>query len=93
MFALQKFAAELIGTFILCFVVLVTGDFLAIGSTLALLVLVIAPISGGPFNPAVAIAFLTAGKISYADILPYVLAEIAGALIAVELSKDVRFRK
>jgi aquaporin Z len=81
------YIAEFLGTFLLVFVVLATGNYLAVGAALALGVLLTAPISGGALNPAVAIAMLAAGKLTTADIVPYIVAEIAGALLAYEIYK------
>jgi len=65
---------------------------MVIGATLALIVLLGGNISGGAYNPAVAIAMLSAGKLATADILPYILAQIAGAVLAVEVSKRIKMR-
>jgi aquaporin Z len=43
------------------------------------------PISGGYINPAITIAMASAGKISHAEILPYCIAQILGALVALEI--------
>ena len=46
-------------------------------------------ISGGAFNPAVAIALMYAEKIPRSDLIPYIVAEIAGALAGFELFKMI----
>ena len=84
---LNKYIVEFLGTLLLTFIVLYTGNYLAIGAALALAVLFGGAISGGAFNPAVAIAMLSAGKISGGDIVPYIIAEVAGGLTAFELVK------
>lgn len=84
---MQKYFVEFVGTLFLTFVILATGNWLAIGAALAVAALLGGAISGGAFNPAVAIAYGAAGKISYNDVLPYILAQTAGALIALELVK------
>ena len=43
------------------------------------------PISGGSFNPAVTIMMVAAGKFPRSDLVPYILAEVAGGLTALEL--------
>jgi aquaporin Z len=86
---MQKYFAEFVGTMVLMFVVLATGNWMAIGGTLALCALFLGPISGGAFNPAVAISMMSAGKLSRGDVIPYIAAEIAGALVAVQLVKMV----
>jgi aquaporin Z len=85
----QKYLVEFLGTLFLVFVILATGNYLAIGAALAIAVLVGGAISGGAFNPAVAIVLLVSGKIPSKDIIPYIVAEIAGALAAFQLVRLV----
>jgi len=84
---MNKYIVEFLGTLFLTFVILTTGNWLAIGAALAVACLLGGAISGGAFNPAVAIAYLAAKKISSSDIIPYIVAEVAGALAAYELMK------
>lgn len=86
---LNKYIVEFLGTLFLMFVILATGNYLAIGAALAIAVLLGGAISGGAFNPAVAIVLLVSGKISSKDIIPYIVAEVAGALAAFQLVKVV----
>jgi aquaporin Z len=69
------------------FVILTTGNYLAIGAALALGVLLGGSISGGSFNPAVTVSLLAAGKISASDVIPYIIVEIAGGLAGFQLYK------
>ena len=84
---MQKYIVEFLGTLFLMFIILYTGNYLAIGITLAILVFLGGPISGGAFNPAITLAFLATKKISTNDVIPYIIAQIAGALVAVYLVK------
>ena len=84
---MNKYIVEFLGTLFLVFVILATGNWLAIGAALAVAVLLGGLISGGAYNPAVAIALLAAGKIPSSDVIPYIVAEVAGALAAFELVK------
>jgi aquaporin Z len=88
-----KYAAELIGTFVLVFIgsssVIFAGHaigFLGIAFAFGLSVLVmvyaIGPISGCHINPAITIAMLVAGKISVKDTIGYIIAQVLGAVIA-----------
>ena len=81
---MSKYLAEFIGTFLLMLVIFVTNNYLAIGATLALIFLVIGKISGAAVNPAVAIGYYAMGKISKNMLIPYIIAEILGALVAFE---------
>jgi aquaporin Z len=86
---MNKYVTEFLGTMFLVFVILATGNYLAIGAALAIAVLLGGAISGGAFNPAVAIVLLVSGKIPSKDIIPYIVAEIAGALAAFQLVRLV----
>jgi glycerol uptake facilitator-like aquaporin len=88
---MNKYLVEFLGTLFFAFTIFTTSNYLAIGASLALVVLL-----GGDlcaYNPAVAIAFLYAGKIGQNDLVPYIVAEIAGALVGLELAKLVLNRK
>ena len=81
---------EFIGTLFFLYVIIATGNALAIGAALAIAVLLGGPISGGCFNPAVTIMMAAGGKLSMNKVLPYILAEVAGGLAALELFKRVK---
>jgi glycerol uptake facilitator-like aquaporin len=84
---MNKYLVEFLGTLLLVFVILATGNYLAIGSALALVVLLGGPISGGSFNPAVTMTLLAAGKLASSDVVPYIVVEVAGGLAAFQLYK------
>lgn len=86
---MSKLFVEFLGTLFLVFIILATGNYLAIGAALAVAVLLGGAISGGCFNPAVTLAVFAAGKMAASDIVPYIVAQIAGAMVAVELVKLV----
>jgi aquaporin Z len=86
---MNKYIVEFLGTLFLVFVIFATNNYLAIGAALAVGVLLGGPISGGAFNPAVAIAYMYAGKLPQSDLMPYIVAQIAGALAGFELFKMV----
>lgn len=87
---MNNYLVEFLGTLFFLYVILATGNALAIGSALALAVLVGGPISGGMFNPAVSIMMVAAGKLPKNELIPYILAQIAGGLAALELYKRVK---
>jgi aquaporin Z len=90
---MNKYFVEVLGTMFLVFVIFATGNYLAIGAALAIAVLLGGAISGGAFNPAVAIALMYAGKIPRSDLIPYIIAEVAGGLAGFELYKLVVNRR
>ena len=87
---MNKYLVEFLGTLFFIYVILATSNALAIGAALALCIMIGGPISGGMFNPAVAVAMSAAGKLSSKDLLPYILAQVAGGLAALELYKRVK---
>jgi aquaporin Z len=82
---MNKYLVEFLGTMFLVFVIFATGNYLAIGAALAIAVLLGGSISGGAFNPAVTIAMMYSGKLPRSDLVPYIIAQIAGALIGYQL--------
>lgn len=87
---MNKYLVEFLGTLFFLYVILATGNWLAIGAALSLAVLIGGPISGGSYNPAVTIMMVAAGKFPKSDLVPYILAEVAGGLAALELYKRVK---
>ena len=86
----HKYLAEFLGTLFFVYIILATGNAIAIGAALAIAVMVAGTISGGHINPAVSVAMVAAGKMSSSDLLPYILAQIAGGMVALELFKRVK---
>ncbi len=85
---MSRYVTELVGTF---FLVLTMGltvmngtpmEPIAIGSVLMAMVYMGAHISGAHYNPAVSVAILIRGKMEARDLIPYVLAQISGAILA-----------
>lgn len=90
---MKKYAAELIGTFVLVFggvgsAVLAGGKIgfegvsFAFGLSLLAMVYTIGPISGCHINPAVTLGALLTKKIGGKDAAAYVIAQIIGAILA-----------
>lgn len=79
---MNKYIVEFLGSMLLVFVIFATGNWMAIGAALGIAVLLGGSISGGAFNPAVAISLFYAGKLAKQDLLPYIIAEIIGGLAA-----------
>ncbi len=58
------------------------GVALAFGLTVLTMAYAVGGISGGHFNPAVTVGLLAAGKFDGKDLVPYVLAQLVGAVVA-----------
>ncbi len=90
--AVAKYLTEFIGTFFLVLtiglVVTQTGDqgaivnALAIGSALMIMVYMGGHVSGGHYNPAVTLAATMRGACKIADVIPYWIAQVGGAIAA-----------
>jgi aquaporin Z len=80
-----KLLTEFLGTFFLATVVALTGNPLAIGAVLMILVYGGGHISGAHFNPAVTFAFFLQQKISAKESLFYIISQFAGAILAALL--------
>lgn len=88
---MNKYIIEFIGTFFLVLTIGLTAVFaptavlmapVAIGLVLAVLVYAGGPVSGAHYNPAVTIAAWIRGACPEKDILPYLVAQAAGAVAA-----------
>ena len=84
---LIDFLSEFLGTFILVYVVFKTGNYLAIGATLAILVLFTINFSLSCFNPAITIALYYNKKINMNRLLVILVAEILGGLLTIPVLK------
>ena len=87
---MNKYLVEFLGTMFFLYVILATGSAIPIGLALAVAIMVGGKISGGNFNPAVSIMMVAAGKLPKSDLVPYIVAQVAGGLVALELFKRVK---
>src|SRR5207247_2194289 len=86
---MNKYIAELIGTFFLVLTIGCTGIGpgagviapLAIGAALMVMVYAGGHISGAHYNPAVTLGVLIRGKVNVTDVVPYWLAQLAGSAV------------
>lgn len=92
----RRLAAEALGTFFLvCTVVgsgimadkltddvalALLGNTLPTGAILVVIITIFGPISGAHFNPAVSLGFLLARELPAREVVPYMLAQVAGGV-------------
>jgi glycerol uptake facilitator-like aquaporin len=88
---MYNYLVEFLGTAFFVYVILATGNPIAIGAALALVILLTNNISGGHINPAVTITMAAAGKMPTSQIIPTVLAQVFGGLVALEIYKRYKF--
>jgi len=85
---MNKYVTEFVGTFFLVLTIGMTvlsgTPFapIAIGCALMVMVYMGGHVSGAHYNPAVSLAVLLRGKMSAGDLIPYWIAQIAGAFAA-----------
>jgi len=91
---LNKFLAELIGTFVFLGVIIicVAGEpltiaekaetWIKVGLALSIAILLMGKVSGGHFNPAVSVMFYLNNGLTAEELIIYILAQIIGAVLA-----------
>ena len=99
---MKQYSAEFLGTFWLvlggCGSAVLAAAFpnvgiglhgvaLAFGLTVVTMAYAVGHISGGHFNPAVTIAFSVAKLFKWAEVIPYIVAQLTGAFLASLLMK------
>jgi len=95
---MNKYFAELIGTFFLVLTIGCTvishgaGPLapLAIGSALMVMIFAGGHISGGHFNPAVTLGVWLRGKCETKDVAPYIIFQVIGAVLAALIVKFLK---
>jgi len=87
---MQKYLAEFLGTTFFVYVVLATENAFAFCAALAVATLFTLPISGGHLNPAISVVMASQGRIETQEVMPYVISQISGALVAVEIYRKVQ---
>lgn len=87
---MYNYLVEFLGTAFFVYVILATGNPIAIGAALALIIIITTRISGGHINPVVSIVMVSAGKLDVKELIPYCIAQIFGGLTALEIYKRVR---
>ena len=84
------FLTEFLGTFIFLYVIFSTGNYLAIGAILAILILLVHNYSIASFNPAASIAMYYNNKISKQTLLIVLIAEILGGLLTIPFLNKIK---
>ena len=96
---IKKFAAEALGTFALVFAgtgaivinqvshgaITHVGIALTFGLIVLAMIYTLGEVSGAHLNPAVTLGFCAAGRMPWADALPYLASQCAGAFVASAL--------
>lgn len=83
-----QYLAEFFGSAILVYILLKTRNVLAVGAIYFLLILVTIRFSGGLFNPMVTIIIAMYNQISKIDMFLYILAQILGGIVGLQIYKQ-----
>jgi glycerol uptake facilitator-like aquaporin len=84
---MNKYIGEFIGTFILILVVIVTQNWILIGITLGLIILIGQQFYKTSFNPASSIAHYANNDITLTDLFIYITIEIVASVTAYMVYK------
>lgn len=84
---MQNYLVEFFATMFFVYIILATGNPLAIGAALSFVILLTSKLSGGHVNPAISIVMAAAGKLPATELVAYCIAQIMGGLVALELYK------
>lgn len=87
---MYPYVVEFLGTVFFFLVILLTGQAIPIGLALMAVIMVGGKASGGHFNPAVSVMMWRNGKLKMSDLAPYIIAQVLGGLVALELSKYIK---
>jgi glycerol uptake facilitator-like aquaporin len=87
---LQRLGLEFLGTMLLSFVVVATGQYLAIGVALAAAVWAAGAMSGGAFNPAMTFVLYLGNQLSVGDVALYIVVEVLGAVAGLWLARTLK---
>jgi aquaporin Z len=86
-----SYVAEYIGAFFFILSIFASGgNPLIIGAALALVIFLVASISGGHVNPAVSLAMYMNGSLKPIDLFSYVFAQLLGGVSAYYAYKTVK---
>ena len=87
----SSYAAELVGTFFFLLSILASGgNPLVVGGSLALVVYLIAGVSGADVNPAISFMAYLEGVLRPSELVGYVIVQLAGAAAALYAYRAIR---
>ena len=88
---LNSVVVEFAGTMVFLYAIIANGNPIVFSATLALAVYLGKYVGhGGNFNPAVTVMMVAAKKQPMNTLVPYIIAQIAGGLVALQLFKSIQ---
>ena len=86
---MKELLIEYVGSVFFFYVIIATGNPLAIGAALAMVAYLGGPISGGNYNPAVTLMMVLSGKQQVNTIFTYMIVQFLAAFTVTEIYKRV----
>lgn len=87
-----RYLAEFFGTLVFVLAIIMTAQPLLIAATFLAVILLSGPLGAGHINPAVTLAMIFNGDLPMSEATPFIVAQIAGGLAAVQLAKMLKAR-
>jgi aquaporin Z len=87
---MKELLIEYVGSIFFFYVIIATGNPLAIGAALAMVAYLGGPISGGNYNPAVTLMMVLSGKQQFNTLFTYMIVQFLAAFTVAEIYKRVR---
>jgi len=87
---MKELLIEYVGSIFFFYVIIATGNPLAIGAALAMVAYLGGPISGGNYNPAVTLMMVLTGKQQFNTLFTYMIVQFLAAFTVAEIYKRVR---
>ena len=87
---MKELLIEYVGSVFFFYVIIATGNPLAIGAALAMVAYLGGPISGGNYNPAVTLMMVLSGKQQFNTLFTYMIVQFLAAFTVAEIYKRVR---
>lgn len=84
---MYSYLVEFFAALFLTYIVIATGNPLAIGAAYAFILLLTYRVTSASANPVIAITMAAAGKIAPSEIIPICIVQILGGLVAFEIYK------
>lgn len=87
-----RYLAEFFGTLLFVLAIAMTSQPFFIAAAFLVIILLAVPVGAGHLNPAVTLAMIVKGDLPVSDAAPFIIAQIAGALAAVQIAKMLKSR-
>lgn len=84
---MYPYLVEFFGTLFFVFIFLTNGNPIVIGASYSLLLILLKDNATGYYNPAITLAMAYQNKISKNNVIPFLISQFFGAIVAYEIYK------